>query len=94
MKFKVGDVVITKRCVHQNSRTDSPGPVGVECTIIRVSQVLKCYETDLPCETAGGSIYPHWWGCDNCFELKPPPRQEVSDWESCVWKPCSETVTA
>lgn len=90
MKFKVGDVVVTRRCVHTSVGS---GPVGKECTIISVDADDPrgiYYETDIPYD--GPGPFPYWWGCDNCFELKKPPRQEVGEWESCVWQPSSETV--
>jgi hypothetical protein len=90
MKFKVGDVVVTKVCRHGTPS----GPMGRECTIRSVDPDDPngiFYETDIPCE--GGGPYPYWWGCENCFELKPPRRQEIGKWESCIWQPSPETVS-
>ena len=89
MKFKVGDVVITRVCQHGAAS----GPIGKECTILSVDPGDPngiYYETDIPYN--GPGPFPFWWGCDNCFELKKPPAQEVGKWESCVWQPSTETA--
>lgn len=82
MKFKVGDCVITKVCIHG---TRPHGRAGTECTIVAVDPEDPrgiFYETDIPYQGPGPFI--HWWGCANCFEFKQMPGQhEVGEWDLC-----------
>lgn len=95
MKFKVGDIVITKTCTLHDHGSGPKGPKGVECTIRRVDKFDEyglCYETDIPCTLPGFSpAYAYWWGCEGCFDLKAPPAKEpVGEWELCPWQPSVE----
>lgn len=88
MKFKVGDVVITKRCPHGGSHIP-----GRECTIITVDPLDPngtFYETDISAGPAWQHTpYHNWWGCDGCFELKglPEKKEALGEWELCPWRP-------
>lgn len=67
--------------------------MGVECTVrsIDINDPRGVfYETDIPYD--GPGLYPYWWGCDGCLDLKRPPREAVGEWESCVWQPEHSTV--
>ena len=102
MKFKVGDVVVTKACVCRPDlraelhRMGHVGhPIGTECTVIGVNPASNYpYQLDLIAGSRLGNV--HCWACENCIEFKPrppPPREELGSWELCPWQPRKAPVS-